>query len=34
MIRADEEFLGLTEPLFDGLYEYGKHALALGREPS
>jgi hypothetical protein len=34
MIRSDEEFLALAGPLFDGLYEYCKRALALGREPS
>ena len=34
MIRADEELLALAEPLFDGLYEYRKRAILLGREPS
>jgi hypothetical protein len=30
----DEELLALTAPLFDGLYEFKKRALLLGREPS
>ena len=30
----DDTLLGLTAPLFDGLYEYKKRALLLGREPS
>jgi hypothetical protein len=34
MIRDDEELLALAEPLFDGLYEYRKRAILLGREPS
>lgn len=34
MIRDDDELLALAEPLFDGLYEYRKRALTLGREPS
>jgi hypothetical protein len=34
MIRDDEELLRLSGPLFDGLYEYRKRALLLGREPS
>jgi hypothetical protein len=34
MIRDDEEMLKLSGPLFDGLYEYRKQALLLGREPS
>jgi hypothetical protein len=34
LIRDDEEFLRLSGPLFDGLYEYRKRALLLGREPS
>ncbi len=32
MIRADEELLALSGPLFDGLYEYRKRALLTGRE--
>jgi hypothetical protein len=34
LIRDDEELLRLSGPLFDGLYEYRKRALLLGREPS
>jgi hypothetical protein len=34
MVRDDEALLDLTGPLFDGLYEYEKRALLLGREPS
>ena len=34
MVRGDEELLALSAPLFDGLYEYRKRALLLGREPS
>jgi hypothetical protein len=34
LIRDDEELLRLSGPLFDGLYEYRKQALLLGREPS
>jgi hypothetical protein len=34
MIREDDELLRLSCPLFDGLYEYRKQALLLGREPS
>jgi len=30
----DERMLELTAPLFDGLYEFKKRALLLGREPS
>ena len=30
----DETMLELTGPLFDGLYEFKKRALLLGREPS
>jgi len=30
----DETMLELTAPLFDGLYEFKKRALLLGREPS
>jgi hypothetical protein len=30
----DETLLALSGPLFDGLYEYKKRALLLGREPS
>jgi hypothetical protein len=34
MVRDDVELLRLSGPLFDGLYEYRKRALLLGREPS
>jgi hypothetical protein len=34
MVCEDEELLALAGPLFDGLYEYRKRALLLGREPS
>ena len=34
MVRGDDALLELTGPLFDGLYEYDKRALLLGREPS
>ena len=34
MVRDDDALLELTGPLFDGLYEYEKRALLLGREPS
>ena len=31
---GDEELLRLTGPIFDGLYEYKRQALLLGRKPS
>ncbi len=34
MTNADAQTLALAEPLFDGLYEFKKRALLLGREPS
>jgi len=34
MVRDDDALLEVTGPLFDGLYEYEKRALLLGREPS
>ncbi|MCW6005959.1 chromate resistance protein [Micromonospora sp. CPCC 205371] len=34
MVRDDHEVLRLTGPLFDGLYEYHRRALLLGREPA
>jgi len=34
MIRDDEEVLTVSRPLFDGLYEYRRRAMQLGREPS
>lgn len=34
LTNDDERMLELTAPLFDGLYEYKKRALLLGRDPS
>jgi hypothetical protein len=34
MIAADSRVLDLSGPLFDGLYEYWRRALLLGREPA
>src|SRR5205814_7571178 len=34
LIHEDEELLGLSSPLFDGLYEFKRRAVLLGREPS
>jgi hypothetical protein len=34
LTRPDDELLALTAPVFDGLYEFKKRALLLGREPS
>jgi hypothetical protein len=34
MTNDDETMLELTGPLFDGLYEFKKRALLLGREPA
>jgi hypothetical protein len=34
MICPDKETLALTVPLFDGVYEYHRRAMLLGREPS
>jgi hypothetical protein len=34
LTNNDERMLELTAPLFDGLYEFKKRALLLGREPS
>jgi hypothetical protein len=34
MVCGDAEVLAVTGPLFDGLYEYRRRALLLGREPS
>ena len=34
MTNDDETMLALTGPLFDGLYEFKKRALLLGREPA
>jgi hypothetical protein len=33
MIRADDEIIEVSSALFDGLYEYRRRALLLGREP-
>jgi hypothetical protein len=34
MVVDDDRLLELTGPLFDGLYEFRKRALMLGREPA
>jgi hypothetical protein len=34
MVVDDERMLELTGPLFDGLYEFRRRALMLGREPA
>jgi hypothetical protein len=34
MICNDEQILALTGPLFDGLYEYHRRGMLLGREPA
>jgi hypothetical protein len=34
MLYDDERILALTEPVFDGLYEFHRRALLLGREPA
>ena len=34
MVLDDAAMLAATGPLFDGLYEYRRRALLLGREPS
>jgi len=34
MTRGDAEIVRLTGPVFDGIYEYCRRALLLGREPS
>jgi hypothetical protein len=34
MTRTDREILRLTGPVFDGIYEFCRQALLLGREPS
>jgi hypothetical protein len=33
MVRDDVEILAVTAAMFDGLYEYRRRALLLGREP-
>jgi hypothetical protein len=34
MVREDDAVLAITADVFDGLYEYRRRALLLGREPS
>ena len=34
MVIDDPHLLDVTHPLFDGLYEFRKRALLLGREPA
>jgi hypothetical protein len=34
MICEDQRMLELTAPIFDGLYEYERRAILLGREPA
>jgi hypothetical protein len=34
MILGDDEILELTGPLFDGVYEYHRRGMLLGREPA
>ena len=34
MIRTDDDILVLTGPVFDGLYEFYRRRLLLGREPA
>jgi hypothetical protein len=34
LVTDDEELVRLTAPLFDGLYEFKRRALLLGREPA
>ena len=34
LVRGDHEVLELSQPLYDGLYEYLKRATLLGREPA
>ena len=34
LTHEDDELLALSAPLFDGLYEFKRRALLLGREPS
>ena len=33
MVRPDDEIVGVASAVFDGLYEYRRRALLLGREP-
>ena len=34
MVRADDDLLGVAQAIFDGLYEYRRRALLLGRDPA
>jgi hypothetical protein len=34
MVCDDDEILAVTRPLFDGLYEYRRRTLLLGRDPA
>lgn len=34
MVRSDEEILVVTAALFDGLYEFRRRAMLLGRDPA
>jgi hypothetical protein len=34
LTRDDHDLIALTHPLFDGLYEFSKRALMLGRDPA
>lgn len=34
MVVDDEQILAITGPIFDGLYEYQRRTLLLGREPA
>ncbi len=34
MIRGDEDILAITGPVFDGIYQFCRQAMLLGREPS
>jgi len=34
MIADDEQVMALTGPMFDGLYEYYRRGMVLGREPA
>jgi hypothetical protein len=33
LVRSDDEVLGVSQALFDGLYEFRRRALLLGRDP-
>lgn len=34
MVKADDDLLGVAQVIFDGLYEYRRRALLLGRDPA